>query len=214
MPRTAEENDRIRRETTELILETALSLFCEKGYYSTSIDNIAKQAEISKGLLYHYFKSKADVLAALVELRINDVLVVMNRAAAQKTPVEQIRYIVEGALADVRDQPDVFRFYLNLFTQPRLDPIAVKYTQKLMDEQARQFKVQTKMFEALGVENPQQRSLYFSATLQGVMLMYSTYPKSFPLSQVQAQIIAEFCSDQVVIRSFKANNQGNKSPLQ
>lgn len=195
MPRTPEENDRIRRATTEQILNTALSLFCEKGYYSTSIEDIAKQAQISKGLLYHYFKSKEEVLSALVEIRIQDVLIVMNAAKTKSTPAKQIRHIADGALDDVRRQPEVFRFYLNLFTQPRFDPVVAKYTQKLMDEQARQFEVQTEMFKALGVENPRLRSLYFSSTLQGIMLMYSTYPKSFPLNQVKAQIIAEFCND-------------------
>jgi AcrR family transcriptional regulator len=194
MPRTPAENDRIRRATTKQILTTALSLFCEKGYHSTSIEDIARQAEISKGLLYHYFKSKEDVLAALVEMRINDVLVVMNAAKTKPTPAQQIQHIAEGALEDVRRQPEVFRFYLNLFTQPRLDPVVAKYTQKLMDEQAQQFKVQTAMFEALGTENPRQRSLYFSSTLQGIMLMYSTYPKNFPLNQVKSQVIAEFCN--------------------
>ncbi|MGV0029090.1 TetR/AcrR family transcriptional regulator [Phormidesmis priestleyi] len=193
MPRTVAENDRIRRATTEQILNTALSLFCEKGYHSTSIEDIARQAEISKGLLYHYFKSKEEVLAALVEIRINDVLVVMNAAQTKSTPAQQIQHIAEGALDDVRRKPDIFRFYLNLFTQPRLDPVVAKYTQKLMDEQAQQFKVQTEMFEALGVENPRMRSLYFSSTLQGIMLMYSTYPKNFPIDAIKAQVITEFC---------------------
>ncbi|NJO78936.1 MAG: TetR/AcrR family transcriptional regulator [Cyanobacteria bacterium RM1_2_2] len=195
MPRTSAENDRIRRATTEQILQTALSLFCEKGYHSTSIEEIARQAEISKGLLYHYFKSKADVLGALVDIRINDVLVVMNTAKTKPTPAAQIRHIAEGALADVQKKPDVFRFYLNLFSQPKLDPVIATHSQKLMDEQHRQFEVQTKMFKELGVTNPQQRSLYFSSTLQGTMLMYSTYPKTFPLDAIKAQIIAEFCND-------------------
>ncbi len=194
MPRTPAENDRIRRATTEQILNISLSLFCEKGYHSTSIEEIARQAEISKGLLYHYFKSKEEVLAALVKIRINDVLVVMNAAKTKSTPAQQIQHIAEGALDDVRHKPEVFRFYLNLFTQPRLDPVVAKYTQKLMDEQARQFEVQTEMFEDLGVENPRQRSLYFSSTLQGIMLMYSTYPTNFPLDAVKAQVIAEFCN--------------------
>jgi hypothetical protein len=51
------------------------------------------------------------------------------------------------------------------------------------------------MFEKLGVENPRMRSLYFSSALQGIMLMYSTYPKSFPLNQVKAQVIEEFCQN-------------------
>lgn len=193
MPRTAAENNRIRRTTTEQILKTALSLFCEKGYHSTSIEEIARQADISKGLLYHYFKSKAEVLGALVDSRISDVLVVMDAAKTKTTPAMQLQHIAEGALADVRKQPDVFRFYLNLFSQPKLDPVIATYSQKLMDEQSRQFEVQTEMFKTLGVENPRQRSLYFSSTLQGIMLMYSTYPQSFPLDVVKAQTIAEFC---------------------
>jgi AcrR family transcriptional regulator len=195
MPRTPKENDRIRRATTEQILKTALSLFCEKGYHATSIGEIAQQADISKGLLYHYFTSKAEVLGALVDIRINDVLVVMNAAQTKLTPAAQIQHIAEGALADVRKQPDVFRFYLNLFSQPKLDPDIATYTQKLMDEQARQFEVQTEMFKKLGVKHPRQRSLYFSSILQGIMLMYSTYPTTFPLDAVKAQVIAEFCKE-------------------
>jgi AcrR family transcriptional regulator len=193
MPRTPEENDRIRRATQAQILQATRDLFLSKGYYSTSIEDIAKQAQISKGLLYHYFKGKEDLLAAMVEVRLSDLLTVMNTAAAKATPVEQIRQIAEGALDDVWRQPEVFRFYLNLFTQPRLDPVVAKYTQRLMDEQAKQFEVQTQMFTKLGAAHPRQRSLYFSSTLQGIMLMFSTYPKSFPLDKVKAQVIAEFC---------------------
>lgn len=162
MPRTPEENERILRATTEHILETALSLFCYKGYYSTSIEEIAKMAQISKGLLYHYFKGKEEVLAPLVDIRINDVLIVMNAAKTEPTPAEQIRHIAEGALEDVRQKPLVFRFYLNLFTQPALDPVVAKYSQKLMDEQARQFEVQTEMFRQLRVANPRLRQQKFN----------------------------------------------------
>jgi AcrR family transcriptional regulator len=195
MPRTSAENNRIREATSEHILKTALSLFCDKGYYATSIEAIAKQAQISKGLLYHYFKSKAEVLSALVDLRIDEVLLVMNAAKAKPIPADGIRHIVEGALADVQRQPDVFRFYLNLFSQPNLDPITAQSSQKLKDEQARQFELQTQMFERLGVENPQMRSFYFSSTLQGIMLMHSTYPKTFPLNTMKAQVLAEFCDE-------------------
>jgi AcrR family transcriptional regulator len=194
MPRTPAENDRIRRATKEQILSTALSLFCEMGYYASSIGDIANRAQISKGLLYHYFKSKEEVLAALVERRINDVLMVMNAAATKPMPDLQIEHIATGALDDVRRQPDVFRFYLNLFSQPKFDPTVAKYAQQLMDEQARQFEIQTEMFHQLGVSNPRLRSLYFSATLQGAMLMFSTYPDSFPLDAIRAQIITEFCN--------------------
>jgi AcrR family transcriptional regulator len=195
MPRTPKENERIRSVTREQILTTAIALFCQKGYYSTSIEDVAKQAGISKGLVYHYFQGKEELLAALVDIRINDIVEVMNAAAAKETPTEQICHIVEGALDDVRRKPEIFRFYLNLFTQPPLDPAIAKYSQKLMDEQARQFQVQTEMFRKLGVGNSVTRSLYFSATLQGIMLMFSTYPETFPLEMVKTQVIEEFCQE-------------------
>lgn len=194
MPRTPKENERIRNATKEQILAAAIALFCQKGYYSTSIEDVAKHGGISKGLVYHYFRGKEELLAALVDIRINDVVEVMNTANGKPTPDQQIRHIIEGALEDVRRKPEIFRFYLNLFTQPLLDPAIAKYSQKLMNEQARQFQVQTEMFRNLGVTNPLERSLYFSATLQGIMLMLSSYPENFPLDMVKAQAIAEFCA--------------------
>ena len=44
--------------TKEKILEAALKLFCEEGYYKTTTNEIAKVAEISIGSLYSYFKDK------------------------------------------------------------------------------------------------------------------------------------------------------------
>lgn len=199
MPRTPAENERIRRASREQILKATRELFFTKGYHATSIDDVAKAAQISKGLLYHYFKGKEELLAALVETRIEDLLLVMNAAAAKKTPLEQIRHIIEGALEDVRRQPEAFRFELNLLTQPELDPVAAKYSQKLMDERTKQFQVQTQMFQNLGVANPKLRSLYFSSTLQGITLMFATYPESFPLDEVKAQMIAEFCGESAII---------------
>jgi AcrR family transcriptional regulator len=193
MPRTPAENERIRRETCEQILKTTTELFYSKGYHATSIDDVAKHAQISKGLLYHYFKGKEELLAALIDRRIEDLLFVMNAASAKSTPVEQIRHIVNGALEDVCRQPDAFRFELNMLTQPKFDPVVAKHSQKLTDERAKQFAVQTEMFKQLGVTDPLQRSLYFSSVLQGVSLTFLLYPATFPLDTMKALIIEEFC---------------------
>jgi hypothetical protein len=39
---------------------------------------------------------------------------------------------------------------------------------------------------------------HFSATLQGIMLMFSTYPENFPLAAMKAQVIAESRKDSLV----------------
>ena len=46
------------------IIETALKLFAEKGYEYTTMQDIAERMNVSQGLCYRYFKSKAEIFAA------------------------------------------------------------------------------------------------------------------------------------------------------
>lgn len=55
-----------RTSKKELIMETAKRLFSEKGYDATGMGEIALQAEIPKSLIYYHFKSKEDLLHAII----------------------------------------------------------------------------------------------------------------------------------------------------
>ncbi|MGW9128960.1 TetR/AcrR family transcriptional regulator, partial [Paenibacillus chitinolyticus] len=171
----------------------AMILFVKKGYHATSIDDVSKQAQISKGLLYNYYKGKEELLAAMVDIRIGEIEEVMRAAATQKTPSDQLRYIIEGAINNVYLQPDVYRFYLNLQTQPADDHVLASYREQLNEESRKQFEVQCAIFEQLGVKDPRLRSLYFSSALYGAMLMMTTYPDGFPVVEIKKQLIREYC---------------------
>jgi len=194
MPRTPEENERIRQAAKDKINQAAMSLFVKKGYHATSIDDVAKLAQISKGLLYNYYKGKEELLAAMVQIRIEEVKEVMEDAAALLTPGDQLRHIVEGAINNVYRRPEVYRFYLNLQTQPEDDHILATYSTMLNDESRKQFEVQCRMFKQQGVKEPRMKSLQFSAALQGAMLMMTTYPGDFPVEEIKEQIIREYCN--------------------
>ncbi|HEY4389380.1 MAG TPA: helix-turn-helix domain-containing protein, partial [Ktedonobacteraceae bacterium] len=56
-----------RQEREELILQTAEEVLFEKGYYNTSMDEIAARVGIAKGTLYHHFVRKEDLVYALFE---------------------------------------------------------------------------------------------------------------------------------------------------
>jgi AcrR family transcriptional regulator len=56
LPGKAGENRR------DQIVQAAVRLFSENGYFQTTIDDIAKEADVSKGLIYLYFKDKHDLL--------------------------------------------------------------------------------------------------------------------------------------------------------
>ena len=55
-------------ETINLILDTAYRLFMQKGYEHTSIQDIIDQlGGLSKGAIYHHFKSKEEILIAVTD---------------------------------------------------------------------------------------------------------------------------------------------------
>ncbi|GIN87395.1 hypothetical protein J6TS2_37810 [Heyndrickxia sporothermodurans] len=195
MPRTPEENERIRQLSKEKIRTSAMELFIKQGYYATSISDVAKKAGISKGLLYNYYKGKEELLSELVNARINEVVEVMEGASALQTPSEQLKYIVGGAIYNIHQNPEIHRFFLHLQTQPEADEELIKYSNQLVEENARLFELQCEIFKRMGVKEPRKRSLYFSSVLQGIMLMISTYPQKFPKEELEKQIISEFCND-------------------
>ena len=56
-------------QTVEKIIITAARLFSEKGYEQTSIQDILDALKLSKGGLYHHFKSKEEILEAVIQKR-------------------------------------------------------------------------------------------------------------------------------------------------
>lgn len=56
-----------RRDRREEILQASLHLFAEKGFHGTSIRDIARSADLTEGLIYHYFASKRDLFRAIIE---------------------------------------------------------------------------------------------------------------------------------------------------
>lgn len=56
------------------ILEAAKNLFYKKGYLNTTTQDIIKELNISRGLLYYHFKSKEDILFSIVEKHIEPLL--------------------------------------------------------------------------------------------------------------------------------------------
>lgn len=66
MPRTPEDNERIKEEKKEKILMAALTVFAENGLAAARMSDIAKAAGVSYGLVYNYFPSKEQLFIELV----------------------------------------------------------------------------------------------------------------------------------------------------
>ncbi|MBD2848136.1 TetR/AcrR family transcriptional regulator [Paenibacillus sp. IB182496] len=195
MPRTREENERIRQMTRDKVRTAATEVFVEQGYHAASIEAIAAKAGISKGLLYSHYKGKEALLEEMAQQRAAEIAAVMQASLALSDPRAQLRSIVDGALDQTAQQPELYRFFVHLQTQPEEDRVLGKYSLLLKREMSAQYDKQCRIFEALGAPEPRIASLYFSSALQGAMLMLSTYPSDYPLSRMKQEIMRQFASD-------------------
>ncbi|MEX0882109.1 MAG: TetR/AcrR family transcriptional regulator [Cyclobacteriaceae bacterium] len=88
-----------RQQKEKKILEAAIRLFDDKGFYATKVSDVAKLAKISKGLVYFYFKSKEDLYMAITKRGFDELKEVFNKSFIKnkdKSGIEVIAELVEG----------------------------------------------------------------------------------------------------------------------
>lgn len=74
----------VTKESRDRILEAAEELFSDQGFDGTSVNSIAKKAEVNKALIYYYFKSKDDILKCLFETLVDDITQVLTQDVIQE----------------------------------------------------------------------------------------------------------------------------------
>jgi len=97
MPRNAIKNAEVRNTRKSQILNAALTVYTRYGYYGTDMDAVAKEANLAKGLLYYYYKTKKELFMELYSWRFQESYsfseMLLNNTQ-EKNPVEQLMYYV------------------------------------------------------------------------------------------------------------------------
>ena len=87
-----------RAASIDALLSEALTLFITQGYHATTVEVIAQAAGLTKGAVYFYFKSKANVLTTLLdrteELTVEPTIAAMN--AAGDNPKDRLNAFVRS----------------------------------------------------------------------------------------------------------------------
>ncbi len=189
-PRTKQQNEEIRQKRMAIIKETALELFGRLGYHSTSISRIAKEAGISKGLLYNYFNGKEELLEAILMDAMDSSEVwwneIMNNIA---DPYEQLKQITEMAIQMITHDLHHWRLLTSLAFQvdvlKSLEPVLMR-KQEVMIAQT------VDLFERLGVEDPKHEAFYYGALMDGIFLHYMNLGEQYPLQEMMNFILTRY----------------------
>lgn len=107
MPRTEETNQRIREEQTQKIILAATRVFARKGLTATKMTDIAREAGMSYGLLYHYFTNKELIFRASVERAVQGYQKLFKNILEQPvSPWERIYQLTDIILNGIQQEPE------------------------------------------------------------------------------------------------------------
>jgi len=103
----------LKKEKEAAIFDAACRVIREKGYHQARITDIAQEAGISYGLVYHYFKSKADLFDSILNEWWNGLFSVMDHHETQyATEEEKLAGIIGYFLDQYEKRPDLVHIFI------------------------------------------------------------------------------------------------------
>ena len=177
-PRTSQSNQKIRAERRDQILHAALKVFAYKGLKAAKIADIASQANISQGLIHHYFLCKEDVFTAVVERAMTGALAAFDDlAGVDSDPMERLTLITSRMLDGLVIHPE----YMLVLTQSLVNQDTPPEVGKLLASLGQQLNTHLLQLIEAGQAagqvvqgNPQELAMTFIAAIQGLAITQFT----------------------------------------
>ncbi len=200
--RTKEEAE----ETRNKILSAATKLFSEKGYFYTSLEDIAKAAILTRGAIYWHFKNKADIFDALHERLHSSFLetILQDLEKSHPHPLEQLQDLCIALLLDLESDAEK-RCVLTLFLL-RCDysgELEV-YQERHRTKKTECLKLFSRYFEKIHAQkmktqegyaqetNPDILALALSCYIKGIIVEYLNNPNLINMTEQAPALIKLF----------------------
>jgi len=116
-PRTTEQYENIREEKKNLIMQAALEHFARNGYHVTTISHIAKDAGISKGLIYNYFESKEALLNEIIYKSLSEIYKYFDINRDGVLTEEEFEFFVKQIFRILGEKKTFWRLFFQLLMQ-------------------------------------------------------------------------------------------------
>jgi TetR/AcrR family transcriptional regulator, fatty acid metabolism regulator protein len=107
-----------QEEKRRQILDAAVRAFARKGYHACRVGEIASEAGVAYGLVYHYFRSKDELLETIFRDTWREMLAAIEAVEAEGEPAaEQLRKVAAIVLRTWKRDPDLVRVLVREVTR-------------------------------------------------------------------------------------------------
>ncbi len=188
-PRTKEQFEVIREAAKDKILQASLELFGTKGFLSTSIADIVEKAGVSKGLMYHYYSSKEDLLRALLDL-LNEEEASTMKDVFTDDPATTMENMIRVFFQTMRDNFEQWSFIASLSMQVEKFDFVRDLTK---EKYGHYMTLVENLLTQLGFENPSVEAKLLGAIFDGIGYQYLVLKEEYPLDEFEKYLITKYC---------------------
>ncbi|MEN8125166.1 MAG: TetR/AcrR family transcriptional regulator [Bacteroidota bacterium] len=187
-PRTEKQIEKLKQKKELSIIESSLFLFSENGYVNTSMQSIAKKAEVSKGNLYNYFESKERLLEGVLHYGMNQMMELFQDQSSIQTE-EDFSKTIHANFEMIKTNESFWKLYYNLIAQPKVHTLFNKVFLPFFEQYMKYFEV---YFKNKGDKDPASTALLLGSAIDGISLGYIMMGENYPLKGVVDQLIEKF----------------------
>lgn len=173
--------DEQKEQRRQLIMMKALELFAKKGYSDTKIGDIAKEADMSVGLMFHYFESKEQLYESLVRMGAEGTNYPLEMNFTN--PMDYFEGFLTQLFQYAAEQPWVLYMFVLMNQARRSDgiPAQAKQVAMAVDQigQSAQIIEAGQQYGYFRQGDPYALSFTFWSAVQGVMEQLAVTPEMF-----------------------------------
>jgi len=171
------------------IIRIATKLFSERGFDKTPLSVVCEEANVSKGLIFHHFKNKNDLLREIFKSTTKLIVEINRPQSSNQTAQEKLLELIESFFSQLKTDKLFFQLNLNVMLQPTtrdiLDDLIKERSSFIMDS----VKV---IFDDINPTNSLVKSYLFISELDGIALNYLGIFDEFPLEEIKKEMILKY----------------------
>ncbi|MBI65670.1 MAG: hypothetical protein CMG64_05215 [Candidatus Marinimicrobia bacterium] len=187
--------NKIKNNSKNLILDSALDVFVKKGYAETRMEDIVELSGLSKGAIYHHYNSKRDLFLSLIEHWENYSFPnIFNKDLDKNTASDVLRQIVKDIVNSFKNNKKVFLAELEFWSLANHDDDVRNKTKQLYIKLLKLFKsiishgIKNNEFKNIDLEIG---SLSIMTSIQGI-IWFSIFEESKLSAEQYLNEVMEF----------------------
>ncbi|WP_103068241.1 TetR/AcrR family transcriptional regulator [Aquimarina sediminis] len=176
-----------------IILGIATRLFSERGFENTPLSSICEEANVSKGLIFHHFKSKNDLLREIFRKTTNTIIQINTTEQSSISPKAKLLELIDSFFIQLEKDKLFFQLNLSAIVQPK--------TRELLSDLVKErssfiLNSSKSIFDKIDSNNALILSYMFIAELDGIALNYLGIFEEYPLQKMKKHLLNKYTANE------------------